>query len=66
MSPSPATPTAPRATADPVILRRVIDNWRHVPLSLRQQYWRETDYGARLPTFELLVEMERAVDEKHA
>lgn len=48
------------------LLRRVIDNWRHVPLKLRQQYWRETDYGARLPTFELLVEMERAVDEKHA
>ena len=49
-------------TPDPSpLLRHVIDNWRHVPLHLRQQYWRETDYGARLPAFELLVAMDAAI-----
>lgn len=43
------------------LMRYVIDNWRHIPLTLRQQYWRETDYGARYPSFELLVAMDAAL-----
>lgn len=45
------------------IYETVIKNWLLVPLSLRRQYWRETDYGAKPPSFELLVAMEASIRE---
>lgn len=43
---------------------RILREWKHIPLALRQRYWRETDYGARDPSFELLVEMDAALSKK--
>jgi len=31
------------------------DEWRRLPLSLRKRWWRETDYGKRPPSLELLA-----------
>ena len=35
--------------------------WFQLPLSLRQKWWRETDYGKQNPSLDLLVEMESAI-----
>jgi hypothetical protein len=44
------------------------DEWRRLPLALRKRWWRETDYGKRPPSRELLaacisVLLEGAVDQ---
>lgn len=48
----------------PEMLKRVFANWHHISIRLRRRYWRETDYGARLPSFELLVELDAAIPKK--
>jgi hypothetical protein len=46
------------------IIKRVFTNWKRLPLALRQRYWRETNYGELVPSFELLVEMDAALSKK--
>lgn len=36
--------------------------WFSLPLSLRQRWWEETDYGSERPSEELLKEIRRELD----
>lgn len=39
--------------------------WFALPLKLRQRWWRETGYGARPPSPELLAAIEVAYADRH-
>jgi len=37
------------------------EEWFSVPLALRQRYWRETDYGKKLASTELIAAVKEAL-----
>ena len=41
----------------------VPEQWGRLPLTLRQRWWRETEYGARAPSEDLIRAMERGAQE---
>lgn len=44
----------PTARAKSFTVPRWPDQWHKLPLKLRQRWWRETDYGKRAPSDDLV------------
>lgn len=42
-------------------LRFAREQWFALPISIRQRWWAETDYGMKEPSEELMAEIEAAV-----
>ena len=40
------------------------EQWLSLPLELRQRYWRDTDWGKRPPSPEMVAEVTHAFNEK--
>lgn len=41
-----------------------VDEWKKLPLKLREKFWDETDFAKRPPSEELLAELRAALESK--
>jgi hypothetical protein len=39
------------------------EEWKRIPLRLRQKFWQQTDYGRQPPSDELMAEMRAALEQ---